>query len=66
MRMSTVWGGGRERGLLERSRLRFEGNIKVFLKEMGWEGVDWIHLAEDRDRRQDLVKAVPVLSLRVP
>ena len=38
-----VWvllGGGGERGLLGRSWLRFEGSVKVFLKEMGWEDVD--------------------------
>jgi len=41
MRMGTVWGGGgKEGGLLGRSWLRFEGSMKVFLKEMGREGVD--------------------------
>jgi hypothetical protein len=59
-------GGGRlEKGLLGRSRLRFEGNIKVFLKELEWEGVGLIHL-EDSERRQTLVKAMPALSLRAP
>jgi hypothetical protein len=47
------------------NRLRFGGNIKVFLKEMGMEGVDYIHLAEDRENRQAVVKDVPILSLRV-
>jgi hypothetical protein len=28
------------------------------LREMGWEGVDWIHLSHDRNRLQDLVNAV--------
>jgi hypothetical protein len=31
-------------------------NIKVNLKNMGWEGVDWIHLAQDRDRCRALVE----------
>jgi len=38
-----VWGGGGGGGarvLLGRSWLRFEGSVKVFLKEMGWEDVD--------------------------
>ena len=34
---------------LERSGRRWEDNIKVDLREMGW-GVDWIDLAKDRDR----------------
>jgi hypothetical protein len=33
----------------ERPRRRWE-DIRVDLKELGWEGVDWIHLAQDRDR----------------
>jgi hypothetical protein len=31
-------------------RRRWEDNIKVNLKEIGREGVDWIHLAQDRDQ----------------
>jgi hypothetical protein len=31
-------------------RLRLEDNIKVYLKEIGWKGVDWIHLAQDRNQ----------------
>jgi len=27
-----------------------DGNIKINNKEVGWEGMDWIALAEDRDR----------------
>jgi hypothetical protein len=30
---------------LRRPRHRWEGDIKIDLKEIGWEGVDWIHLA---------------------
>lgn len=26
-----------------------EYNIRMDLQEIGWEGVDWIHLAQDRD-----------------
>jgi hypothetical protein len=35
----------RERSL-GRSRPRWGDNIKMDLKEIGWEGVDWIHLAQ--------------------
>jgi hypothetical protein len=34
------------------------------LQEMGWEGMDWIELAQDTDRLQALVNAV--LNLPVP
>jgi hypothetical protein len=34
------------------------------LKEVGWGGMDWIELAQDRDRRQALVNAV--MNLQVP
>jgi hypothetical protein len=34
---------------LGRYRSRWENNIKINLWEIGWEGVDWIDLAQDRD-----------------
>jgi hypothetical protein len=42
----------------------WEDNIKMGLREVGWGGMDWINLAEDRDRWRALVKAV--MNLRVP
>jgi hypothetical protein len=39
-------------------------NIKMDLLEIGWGGVDWIGLAQDRDKWTDLVNAV--INLRVP
>jgi hypothetical protein len=35
---------------LGRSRNRWYDNIRMYLREMGWEGVDWIHLAQDMDQ----------------
>jgi hypothetical protein len=35
---------------LGRSRRRWKGNAKMYLRDVGWEGVDWIHLAHDRDQ----------------
>jgi len=33
-----------------RTRHKWKGNSKMELKEIGWEGTDWINLAQDRDR----------------
>ena len=38
------------RGPLGRPRHRWEGNIKIDLQEVGCGGMDWIDLAQDRDR----------------
>jgi hypothetical protein len=35
---------------LGRSTFRQEDNIRIDLWEIGWEGVKWIHLAQDRDQ----------------
>jgi hypothetical protein len=47
-----------------RPRRRWEDNIRMDLQEVGCGGVDWIELAQDRDRWQALVNAV--MNLRVP
>jgi hypothetical protein len=49
---------------LGRPRRRWEDNIKMDLREVGCGGMDWINLAEDRDRWRALVNAV--MNLRVP
>ena len=49
---------------LGRPRRRWEDNIKMDLQEVGCWGVDWIELAQDRDRWRVLVNAV--MNLRVP
>jgi hypothetical protein len=41
-----------------RPRCRWEDNIKVYVQEVGYGGVDWIGLTQDRDRWQKLVNAV--------
>jgi hypothetical protein len=48
---------------LGRPRRRLEDNIKMDLQEVEWEGVDWIDMAQDRDRWRALVNAV--MNLRV-
>jgi hypothetical protein len=51
------------KGLLGRPRRRWEDNIKLDLQKVGCEGMDWIDLAQDRDRWRALVNAV--MNLRV-
>jgi hypothetical protein len=43
---------------LGRPRRRWVDNIKIYLLEIGWGGVDWIGLAQDRDKWRALVNAV--------
>jgi hypothetical protein len=45
-------------------RHRWKVNIKMNCREMGWEFVDWIHLAQDRVQWRVLVNKV--MNLRVP
>jgi hypothetical protein len=37
---------------------RWKDNMKMDIKQTGWEGVDWIHLAQDRDLWPALVNTV--------
>ena len=47
-----------------RKRRRREDNIKIDFHKVGYGGMDWIDLAQDRDRWKTLVNAV--MNLRVP
>jgi hypothetical protein len=49
---------------LGRPRHRWVDNIKMDLREIGWNGMDWMDLAQDRDQWRALVKGV--MNLRVP
>jgi hypothetical protein len=49
---------------LEINRCRWEDNISMDLREIGWGGMDWIDLAQDRDQWRVLVNTV--MKLRVP
>jgi hypothetical protein len=49
---------------LGRPRRRWEDNVKNDLQEVGCEGLDWIGLAQDRDKWRALVNSV--MNLRVP
>jgi hypothetical protein len=59
--MWHAWEGGRHvyrvlvgnpegKRSLERPRSKWEDGIRMDLGEFGWESIEWIHLAQDRDR----------------
>jgi hypothetical protein len=50
--------------LREEVTCRWEDNIRMDLRERRCVGVDWIHLAQDRDRWRVLVNTV--MNLRIP
>jgi hypothetical protein len=62
--MYRLVGKPKGRRPLGRPRHRWLDNIRMDLIEVGWGDVDWIGLAQDRDRWRALVKSV--LNLRVP
>jgi hypothetical protein len=56
-------GKQKVRRQLERTKHRWEDNIKMGLREVGW-GMDWIDLGQDRDSWQAVVNVV--LNLQMP
>ena len=60
----TCWGNRKGRRQLGRPRRRWADNIRMDLQEVGCGYMDWIGLAQDRDRWRTLVSAV--MNLRVP
>jgi hypothetical protein len=53
-----------EKRQLGRPRHSWVDKNKVNLREIGWSGMDWIDLAQDRDQWRALVNTV--VNLRVP
>jgi hypothetical protein len=49
---------------LRRTRRRWVDNIKINLREMVWDGMDWIDVAQNRGQWRTLVNTV--INLRVP
>jgi hypothetical protein len=50
---------------LGRPRHRCEDNTRTEFTKIGWEGVDWIHLARDRDQWRALVNTVMKLKVNL-
>jgi hypothetical protein len=55
--------GKRPRG---RPKRRWEDGIRIDLREIGWESVNWIQLAQDRDRWRAVVNTVMNLRVLAP
>jgi hypothetical protein len=56
-------GETEEKGPLEKPRRIWENNIRMDLREIEWEGVNWLQLAQDRGQCWALVNTV--MNLRV-
>jgi hypothetical protein len=52
------------KGPLGRTRRRWVDTIRMDILDIGWSGVDWIGLAQDRDKWRALVNAV--MNIWVP
>jgi len=61
---TEFWWGYLKKKTLGRPRHRWEDNIKIDLQDVGWGGMNWSDLAQDRDRLHVLVNAV--INLGVP
>jgi hypothetical protein len=57
-------GKPEEKRPLRRPRRRWVDNIKMDLRETGWDGIDWLELAQDRDQWRAFVNTV--MNRRVP
>ena len=61
--MQCLVGTSEGKRPLGRPRLRWEDNIKICFQEVGWGGLEWIDVTQDKDRCGALVKAV--MKIRV-
>jgi hypothetical protein len=49
---------------LGRPRRRWDDNIKIDLRVIGWSGMDWVYLAQDRNHWRSLMNAVMTLGVQ--
>jgi hypothetical protein len=57
------WWESQKKKTIGRHRRRRKDNIKIYLREQGWGGMDSIHLAQDKERMRAVVNMV--INLRV-
>jgi hypothetical protein len=58
-----IVGKARRKECTRKTKRRCVDNIKIYLREIGWGGKDWIDLAQDREQWRALVNTV--INLRV-
>jgi hypothetical protein len=63
MNIGLLVGNREGKRPLERPRHKWVDNIKMDLREIGWGGIDWTDLAQDRDQWSAFMNTV--MSLRV-
>jgi hypothetical protein len=63
---SVLVGKPEEKRPLERPRCRWKDGIKMNLKDIGRGGVEWIHMAQDRDSWRAVVNAVMNIRALAP
>jgi len=63
-RIQYVWEKPEGKRPLGKTRHRWEDNVQLGLQEVGCGGMDWIEVAQDRDRWRALVNTV--MNFRVP
>jgi hypothetical protein len=64
MYIGYCWESQKVKRPLGRPRRRWVDNIRMDLGEIGWDGVNWVDLAQDRNQWRALVNTV--MNLRVP
>jgi hypothetical protein len=62
--LKRYWWGSQKERPLGRPNRRWANNIKIDLKVIGWDGLDWIDLSQDSDHWRAIVNTV--MNLRVP
>jgi hypothetical protein len=63
MQYRILVGELEEKRPLRRPRRRWKDNVKLHLREIGWKGVDWMHLAQDKDQCRALVYMIMNLQV---
>jgi hypothetical protein len=56
--IQVLVGKAEEGTMLKKPRCRCKCNIRIDLKEIGWEGMDWIHMAQGRNQWWNLVNTI--------
>jgi hypothetical protein len=56
-------GSSKGKRPLTRSRRRWEDNVELDVRELGWNAADWIHLVQDRNPQRILLNSI--MNLRI-